>query len=71
MIQNVLIWLATKLLELAVSFLFEKAEDKISEAKDTAKDAATDAANLKAYQEAKDREERIKRATDLLNGTLG
>lgn len=68
MIERLLIWLLTKVLD----YLFGKAEKEIKKTserieKEKAREVI-DEKNIIKYQSAKERSERIKRATALLNG---
>lgn len=61
----IITWLANRLLDLAL----KEATSRLAEAQAQIERDKTNAENAKKYREAKDREERIRRATDLLNGT--
>lgn len=69
MLQGILLWLAEKTLFWFLGKALKEVKDKASEIAKEAEQGKINDTNLKAYEEAKDRLERIKAATDLLNGT--
>lgn len=62
-------WIITLLLNAILTRLIRAASSLEQDAVKKIKEGKTDDANVKAYNEAKDRAEKVKAALDLLNGT--
>lgn len=71
MFTGILEWLLGFLLKWLLGKLGSFASKKVEEARVQAEREGTDAENIKKYEEAQTRAERIKHATDLLNGVRG
>ncbi len=64
MIDKIIAWLFARFLDWAL----EKVKREVDEAKQKHEQDKVDERNAKAYEEAKERADKIRRANDLLNG---
>lgn len=65
----ILTWLAGKILKYLLGLITTKIEEHAAQVVEDKRRGVVNDANVKAYEEAKDRAARIKAATDLLNRT--
>jgi hypothetical protein len=68
-VEAILSWFLKKVLEVLLSRLVAFVQEKAEEIKRDKERGAVNEANQKAYDEAVDRLDRIKRAGELLNGS--
>lgn len=66
--EAILSWFVKKVLEVLLNKLVAYMNELSEQIKRDKERGETNEANIKAYEEALERKDRIKRATDLLNG---
>lgn len=69
MLESILAWIAEKILKYLLNLAAVKLEETAADLKQDQERKVTNDANIKAYNEANTRADRIKAATDLLNRT--
>lgn len=67
MFESILIWLAERILNYLLGRAVEAAQDKVKEIERDKERGEINEANVKAYEEAADRESRRREAVNLLN----